>query len=88
MKHSGDCDYGDIRIERLGTVPTLGLAGRGQEVLADVIVHHLAHDALDGAADRGNELQDIGASDLRLEGPLEDIYLSLDAAHGAHSLRR
>ena len=52
--------------EFFGAVPSLRGAVSIHNVLADVILHHLAHESIDGAADGGNDLQIIGAADLRI----------------------
>ncbi|MNJ76033.1 hypothetical protein D3C77_732320 [compost metagenome] len=47
---------------------------------------HLQHQAVDGAADGGNLLQDGGAVGLLLQGTLQGTGLSLDASDPGQQL--
>jgi len=51
-----------------------------------MILHHLAHEAVHGAAYRGDELQHIGAADLALEGALDRFDLAADTTHPIQQL--
>jgi len=66
----------------LAVVPVL----RIKDVGADVVFHHLRHEAIHGAARRGNELQHLGALDLSLESALDRFNLAAQAAHAIEEL--
>jgi len=50
-----------------------------QHVLADVVFEDLAHEAVDAAADVGEQHEDVGAVGVAGEGALDGIDLAADA---------
>src|SRR5271165_5332648 len=60
-------------------------AGSGH-MAADVILHHLGHQAVHGAADRGNDLKHLGAAGLGLERTLDGCDLPANAPHPRQQL--
>src|SRR5437016_7235068 len=73
----------------VGTAGTLEvpLAPGIDHVQANMVFHHLGHEAVHGAAHRGDELQYLGAAELALEGALGRLDLAADAAHPIQQLR-
>jgi hypothetical protein len=67
-------------------VPAGALTGRSKNVLADMILHHLAHKAVDGAANGRDELQDVGAPDLLIERALDRLDLAPDTPNTLQQL--
>jgi hypothetical protein len=63
----------------LSTVPAHAATG-SKDVLPDMVLHHLAHEAVDGAADRCDELKDIGTTYFLIERPLDRLHLAPNAA--------
>lgn len=63
--------------------PMLALRGisSAQNMIANVILHHFAHEPIDGAADGGNELENVSTTNLFIEGALYRLYLTADAAN-------
>jgi hypothetical protein len=55
-------------------------------VRADVVFHHLCHEAIHGAARGGDELQHLGALDLSLQSTLDRLNLAAQAAHAIEEL--
>ena len=50
-----------------------------QHVLADVVFEDLGHEAVDTAADVGEEHEDVGAVSVAAEGALDGVDLTTDA---------
>ncbi len=59
---------------------------RIKDVRANVVFHHLCHEAVHGAARGGDELQNLGAFDLALERALDRFNLAAQAAHTIEEL--
>src|SRR5262245_65939060 len=57
-----------------------------KDVEANVVFHHLRHEAVHGAAGRGDELQNLGALDLPLKRPLDRLDLAAQAADAIEQL--
>ncbi len=55
------------------------LAHAVKDVLPNMVLHHLAHEAVDGAADRCDELKDV-------ERPLDRLHLAPNAANALQQL--
>jgi hypothetical protein len=53
----------------------------------DVILQHLHHEAVDGATNGGNLLQNLRATPLGLERPLQRLHLASNAANAGEKLR-
>src|SRR5215831_18035454 len=64
----------------------VGLARRVDHMKPDVVLHHLGHQAVHGAADGCNHLQDVGAADLSFERTLDRLNLPADASHAGEQL--
>ena len=54
---------------------------------ANVVLHHLGHQAVHGAAHRGDDLQHVGAADLGFERALDGFDLTADTPHPGQKLR-
>jgi hypothetical protein len=67
--------------ELFGPMLALRDTGGVDNVVSDVVLHHLAHEPVDCTADGGNELQDISATNLLIEGALDCLHLPADAAN-------
>jgi hypothetical protein len=65
-----------------GVVPVL----RIKDVGANVVLHHLRHEPVHGAARGGDELQHLGALDLALQRALDRFNLAAQAAHTIEEL--
>ena len=48
---------------------------------ADMILDHLQHKPIHGAASGGNKLQDVGAAAFLLEGAFDRLDLPADSSH-------
>ena len=66
----------------LAVVPVLGI----KDVRANVVFHHLRHEAVHGAARGGDQLQDFCALDLSLQSALDRFNLAAQAAHAIEEL--
>jgi hypothetical protein len=64
----------------------LGLMARLDQVRANVILDHLGHQSVDGAAGAGDELQHVGAADLLVERPFDGFDLSANAPDAIEQL--
>src|SRR5262249_46212661 len=65
--------------------PTFG--PRVHDVHTDMVFHHFQHEAVDGAAGAGTELQDAGAAVFLLGPAFDRLDLTADAAHPVEQLR-
>lgn len=52
----------------------------------DVILNHLGHQAIHGAADGGNDLEHVGTTDFGLERALNGLYLPTNASNASQKL--
>ena len=59
----------------------IGLMSRIDEVCADVILHNLGHQPVDGAAGARNQLEHVGTTDFLIERPFDRFDLSADTSH-------
>jgi hypothetical protein len=59
----------------------IGLISRINEVRANMILHDLGHQPVDGAAGAGNELQHVSTTDFLIERPFDGFDLSANASH-------
>ena len=59
----------------------IGLARRIDEVRANVILHDLGHQPIDGAAGARDQLQHVGTTDFLIERPFDGFDLSADTSH-------
>src|SRR5262245_364292 len=66
--------------------PALGLVSRVQDMHADVIFDHLRHQAVDRAANTGDQLEDIGTADFLIERAFHRFELASDASHAVEEL--
>jgi len=64
----------------------VGIALRSHDVETNVVFHHLRHEAVHGAAGRGDELQNLSALDLALERPLDRLDLAAQATDAIKKL--
>src|SRR5215468_11145055 len=56
------------------------------EVRANMILHDLGHQPIDGAAGAGNELQHVGTTDFLVERPFDGFDLSTNTSHAIEQL--
>jgi hypothetical protein len=64
----------------------IGFPLRVDDMHADVVIHHLRHQAVDGAAGAGNQLEDVGTADFLLKRPLDRFDLAAKTPHRLSSL--
>ena len=59
----------------------IGLMSWINEVRANVILHNLGHQPVDGTARAGNQLEHVGTTDFLIERPFDRFDLSADTSH-------
>ena len=59
----------------------IGLMSWINEVRANVILHDLGHQPVDGTAGAGNQLEHVGTTDFLIERPFDRFDLSADTSH-------
>jgi hypothetical protein len=59
----------------------IGLANRIDKVCANVILHDLGHQPVDGATGARNQLEHVGTTDFVIERPFDGFDLSADTSH-------
>lgn len=59
----------------------IGLMTRIDEVGANMILHDLGHQPIDGAAGAGNQLEHVGTADFLIERSFDGFDLSADTSH-------
>ena len=64
----------------------IGLTSWIDEVCANVILHDLGHQPIDGATGAGNELEHVGTADFLIERPFDRFDLSTNASHTIEQL--